>query len=109
MTKIDFENIYKICPICSSNIEEGGWGSYRCIKNPVHFAYSVYNNNIDSYHIILNNYNLFYKQNREEITVVYKYKDLRKNDKWNFKFEENIWLLNKDKLMDKFEKLKLLI
>lgn len=108
MKKEDFENTYKVCPVCSAPIQKGSWyGSYQCSLKPTHFGYHVSGYEITDYAIYFDKFiSMSYRLGKITIT---KKSMTGPNQKLVMACEDpSIWLKDPNSLFERFEKLLLL-
>jgi len=106
MNKTDFENAYKVCPVCNEPIQHK-FSAYACSAKPIHFSYYVIGEEITNYGIYFDKYiSMTYRFGK--ITVVKK-ESTGPNKRLVMKCDDpTTWLKDPKSLYERFEKLLLL-
>ena|SRR5271170_7718701 len=107
MNKTDFENAYKVCPVCSQPIKRQTSGEFVCSAKPTHFGYYVQGEEITNYGIYFDKYiSMTYRFGK--ITITRK-ETTGPNKKLVMKCDDpSTWLKDPKSLYERFEKLLLL-
>lgn len=108
MKRTDFEEAYKVCPVCEAPIERAKLSNlYSCSIKPPHFGYYVSGEEISYYGIYFDKYvSITYKHGKITLT---KKESSGPNKRLVMPCDDPaVWLKDPKSLFDRFEKLLLL-